>query len=127
MTRRASPERPATPRRTSARPRRTTTVRRLAQSRSTAQNWGRATGAGVWIVLLCAIITLGFFWGILLGLADGAKALRRAWKARAKSGPPAQTLRPTEAVPRLALPAPPKRNALSPRKDRPLPPIHHRP
>lgn len=126
MTRRVIQRRPAAPRRTTTRSRRTTPLRRLARSRSTAQGWGRATGAALWVVLLCAIITLGFLWGILLGLADGAKALRRAWDTRARSGPQAQGVRPQEP-PRLALPAPPERKALTHRTDQPLPKIHHRP
>lgn len=126
MTRRASPSRPAAPRRASTRPRQTTPLRRLTQIHSAAQGWGWTTGAALWIVLLCVIVTLGFFWGILLGIADGAKALRRAWAARDRPVPSAGGADATPDAPRLSLPAPLASEALVKRTDRLVPPFHHR-
>lgn len=124
MTRRILPARPTTPRRKPAQPRRTTPLRRLARDRSTAQGWGRATGAALWVVFMATLLTLSFFWGILLGLAEGIQSLRRAL-ARERQEPPVESAADPDFASTRTLPPPQDRKRLSEPTARTLRSIHH--
>lgn len=125
MTRRTSSARPAALRRKPAQPRRMTPLRLLARDRSTAQGWGRATGAALWVVFLGTLLTLSFFWGILLGIAEGVQCLRRAL-ARERAGPPVESAADPDFAAPCALPPPLDRKRLPEPTARTLLSAHHR-
>lgn len=61
---------------------------RTRRRRTTARAFHYATRSGhilattLWIALLATGIALQFFWGIVLGIAEGVQQLRHAWKTR---------------------------------------------
>lgn len=57
-------------------------TRSLTRTRASAVRTGWYLGTGLWIVLCCGMIVIGLAWGIILGLAEGAGNLRRAWVNR---------------------------------------------